>query len=105
MNPIITDINCGTLCGTVSHVFPFQARQDILAQDLAEAVSSQVELAEQLKCYREENEQLLREKQVVCLYFNAVHHQEVSCKIRKISTMESAVLVIPLPHSAMTCIQ
>ncbi|XP_028272339.1 caspase recruitment domain-containing protein 14 isoform X2 [Parambassis ranga] len=39
------------------------ARQDILAQDLAEAIDSQVELAEQLQCYREENEQLLREKQ------------------------------------------
>ncbi|KAL6110622.1 card14 [Pungitius sinensis] len=41
------------------------ARQDILAQDLAEAIDSQVELAEQLRCYREENEQLLREKQVL----------------------------------------
>ncbi|XP_040893017.1 caspase recruitment domain-containing protein 14 [Toxotes jaculatrix] len=39
------------------------ARHDILAQDLAEAIDSQVELAEQLRCYREENEQLLREKQ------------------------------------------
>ncbi|XP_035493976.1 caspase recruitment domain-containing protein 14 [Scophthalmus maximus] len=39
------------------------ARQDILAQDLAEAIDSQVELAEQLRCYREENEQLHREKQ------------------------------------------
>ncbi|XP_071360283.1 caspase recruitment domain-containing protein 14 [Trachinotus anak] len=39
------------------------ARQEILAQDLAEAIDSQVELAEQLRCYREENEQLLREKQ------------------------------------------
>ncbi|XP_042284811.1 caspase recruitment domain-containing protein 14 [Thunnus maccoyii] len=39
------------------------ARQDILAQDLAEAIGSQVELAEQLRCYRGENEQLLREKQ------------------------------------------
>uniref|UniRef100_A0A3B4TE17 Caspase recruitment domain family, member 14 n=1 Tax=Seriola dumerili TaxID=41447 RepID=A0A3B4TE17_SERDU len=39
------------------------ARQDILAQDLAEAIDSQVELAEQLRCYREENEQLLSEKQ------------------------------------------
>ncbi|KAL7404928.1 hypothetical protein ABVT39_021228 [Epinephelus coioides] len=38
------------------------ARQDILAQDLAEAIDSQVELAEQLRCYREENEQLLAEK-------------------------------------------
>ncbi|XP_029295597.1 caspase recruitment domain-containing protein 14 [Cottoperca gobio] len=38
------------------------ARQDILAQDLAEAIDSQVELAEQLRCYREENEQLLTEK-------------------------------------------
>ncbi|XP_076585686.1 caspase recruitment domain-containing protein 14 [Chaetodon auriga] len=39
------------------------ARQDILAQDLAEAIGSQVELAEQLRCYREENEKLLSEKQ------------------------------------------
>ncbi|XP_070683664.1 caspase recruitment domain-containing protein 14 [Pempheris klunzingeri] len=39
------------------------ARQDILAQDLAEAIGSQVELAEQLRCYREENEKLLTEKQ------------------------------------------
>ncbi|XP_029357200.1 caspase recruitment domain-containing protein 14 [Echeneis naucrates] len=39
------------------------AHHDILAQDLAEAIDSQVQLAEQLKCYREENEQLLREKQ------------------------------------------
>ncbi|XP_044044664.1 caspase recruitment domain-containing protein 14 isoform X2 [Siniperca chuatsi] len=39
------------------------ARQDILAQDLAEAINSQVELAEQLRCYREENEELLAEKQ------------------------------------------
>ncbi|XP_030592736.1 caspase recruitment domain-containing protein 14 [Archocentrus centrarchus] len=39
------------------------ARQDILAQDLAEAIDSQVELAEQLRSYREENEQLLRDKQ------------------------------------------
>ncbi|XP_008303233.1 caspase recruitment domain-containing protein 14-like, partial [Stegastes partitus] len=39
------------------------ARQDILAQDLAEAIDSQVELAAQLRCYREENEQLHRDKQ------------------------------------------
>ncbi|XP_013855986.1 caspase recruitment domain-containing protein 14 [Austrofundulus limnaeus] len=39
------------------------ARQDILAQDLAEAIDSQVELAEELRCYREENEKLLRDKQ------------------------------------------
>ncbi|XP_062288130.1 caspase recruitment domain-containing protein 14 [Scomber scombrus] len=39
------------------------ACQDILAQDLAEAIGSQVELAEQLRCYRGENEQLVREKQ------------------------------------------
>ncbi|KAM7418485.1 hypothetical protein PAMA_015889 [Pampus argenteus] len=38
------------------------ACQDILAQDLAEATGIQVELAEQLRCYRGENEQLLREK-------------------------------------------
>ncbi|XP_059185327.1 caspase recruitment domain-containing protein 14 [Centropristis striata] len=39
------------------------ARQDILAQDLAEAINSQVELAEQLRHYREENEQLIKAKQ------------------------------------------
>ncbi|XP_041789301.1 caspase recruitment domain-containing protein 14 [Chelmon rostratus] len=41
------------------------ARQDILAQDLAEAIDSQVELAGQLRCYREDNEKLLTEKQVL----------------------------------------
>nr|XP_046258842.1 caspase recruitment domain-containing protein 14 isoform X2 [Scatophagus argus] len=39
------------------------AHQDILAQDLAEAIDSQLELAEQLRCFREENEMLLAEKQ------------------------------------------
>ncbi|KAJ0050842.1 hypothetical protein NL108_008189 [Boleophthalmus pectinirostris] len=41
------------------------ARNDILAQDLAEAIGSQAELVEQLKSYREENEQLHRDKQVL----------------------------------------
>lgn len=50
-----------------------QARQDILAQDLAEAIDSQAELAEQLRCYREDNEKLLKEKQGVCF----------SCKFSK----------------------
>lgn len=36
-----------------------------MAQDLAEAIDSQVELAGQLRCYREENEKLLGEKQGV----------------------------------------
>lgn len=45
-----------------------QARQDILAQDLAEAIDSQAELAKQLRCYREENEKLLTEKQGVCAF-------------------------------------
>lgn len=40
-----------------------EAHKDILVHDLAEAIDSQVELAEHLKCYREENEKLLREKQ------------------------------------------
>ncbi|XP_068178613.1 caspase recruitment domain-containing protein 14 [Antennarius striatus] len=39
------------------------ARQDILAQDLAEAIGSQAELAEQLRSYRQENEKLLADKQ------------------------------------------
>lgn len=51
-----------------------QARQDILAQDLAEAIDSQVELAEQLRCYREENEKLLTEKQGVCVCVFLCHH-------------------------------
>uniref|UniRef100_A0A3Q4N025 Caspase recruitment domain family, member 14 n=1 Tax=Neolamprologus brichardi TaxID=32507 RepID=A0A3Q4N025_NEOBR len=50
------------------HELNLQARQDILAQDLAEAIDSQVELAEQLRSYREENEQLLRDKKKVCLF-------------------------------------
>uniref|UniRef100_A0A3P9N206 Caspase recruitment domain family, member 14 n=1 Tax=Poecilia reticulata TaxID=8081 RepID=A0A3P9N206_POERE len=44
-----------------------QAHKDILQQDLAEAIDSQVELAEHLKSYREENEKLLRDKQGVCV--------------------------------------
>ncbi|KAK5601523.1 hypothetical protein CRENBAI_024565 [Crenichthys baileyi] len=40
-----------------------EAHKDILEQDLAEAIDSQVELAEHLKNYREENEKLLRDKQ------------------------------------------
>lgn len=44
-----------------------QARQDILAQDLAEAVGTQVELAEQLRCSREDNEKLLAQKHAVHL--------------------------------------
>ncbi|XP_014906113.1 caspase recruitment domain-containing protein 14 isoform X1 [Poecilia latipinna] len=40
-----------------------EAHKDILQQDLAEAIDSQVELAEHLKSYREENEKLLRDKQ------------------------------------------
>lgn len=48
-------------------VFDLQARHDILAQDLAEAIDSQVELADQLRCYREDNEKLLAEKQTVCV--------------------------------------
>uniref|UniRef100_A0A4W5RYP2 Caspase recruitment domain family, member 14 n=1 Tax=Hucho hucho TaxID=62062 RepID=A0A4W5RYP2_9TELE len=39
------------------------AREDILAQDLVEARDGRMELAEQLRCYREENEQLTRERQ------------------------------------------
>ncbi|XP_014859746.1 PREDICTED: caspase recruitment domain-containing protein 14 isoform X2 [Poecilia mexicana] len=40
-----------------------EAHKDILQQDLAEAIDSQVELAEHLRSYREENEKLLRDKQ------------------------------------------
>uniref|UniRef100_A0A3Q0T2D1 Caspase recruitment domain family, member 14 n=1 Tax=Amphilophus citrinellus TaxID=61819 RepID=A0A3Q0T2D1_AMPCI len=69
-----------------------QARQDILAQDLAEAIDSQVELAEQLRSYREENEQLLRDKQGVCVFVffffsvvTVVIEQEMSHKCNQIS--------------------
>lgn len=41
------------------------ARNELLAQDLAEAIGSQAELAEQLQNYREENEQLHRDKQTL----------------------------------------
>uniref|UniRef100_A0A8C5BLZ4 Caspase recruitment domain-containing protein 14 n=1 Tax=Gadus morhua TaxID=8049 RepID=A0A8C5BLZ4_GADMO len=39
------------------------AHEDILAQDLAEARDGRMELAEQLRSYRDENERLLREKE------------------------------------------
>ncbi|XP_035993017.1 caspase recruitment domain-containing protein 14 isoform X2 [Fundulus heteroclitus] len=39
-----------------------ETHKDILEQDLAEAIDSQVELAEHLRTYREENEKLLRDK-------------------------------------------
>ncbi|XP_068445393.1 caspase recruitment domain-containing protein 14 [Clinocottus analis] len=63
------------------------ARQDILVQDLAEAIDSQVELAEQLRCYREENEQLLREKQALldqmeCLSLQ-VQQLTLDCKMHQ----------------------
>ncbi|KAK6300343.1 hypothetical protein J4Q44_G00284410 [Coregonus suidteri] len=41
------------------------AREDILAQDLADARDGGIELAEQLRCYREDNEQLSRERQEI----------------------------------------
>ncbi|XP_045065305.1 caspase recruitment domain-containing protein 14 [Coregonus clupeaformis] len=41
------------------------AREDILAQDLADARDGGIELAEQLRCYREDNEQLARERQEI----------------------------------------
>ncbi|KAJ0033402.1 hypothetical protein NQD34_000509 [Periophthalmus magnuspinnatus] len=41
------------------------ARNDILAQDLAEAIGSQAELAQQLQSYREDNEQLHQENQTL----------------------------------------
>ncbi|XP_024297706.1 caspase recruitment domain-containing protein 14-like isoform X3 [Oncorhynchus tshawytscha] len=41
-------------------------REDILGQDLVEARDVHIELAEQLRCYREENEQLTRERQEAC---------------------------------------
>lgn len=59
-----------------------QAQQDILAQDLAEAMDSQAELAEQLRCYREENEKLLKEKQVVCVLFVLFSHQGNTMQIQ-----------------------
>ncbi|KAM3864677.1 caspase recruitment domain-containing protein 14 [Diretmus argenteus] len=39
------------------------AREDILAQDLVEARDGRTELVEQLMCYRDEKERLLREKE------------------------------------------
>lgn len=60
-------IKCLHISHLLSLLCPSQACQDILAQDLAEAIGSQVELAEQLRCYRGENEQLVREKQEVCV--------------------------------------
>lgn len=68
-----------SLHDSVRSLLTRQARQDILAQDLAEAIDSQVELAEQLRCYREENEKLHRDKQEVSL----CGEQETSsiCKI------------------------
>lgn len=60
-----------------------QAREDILAQDLAEAVDGRTELVEQLRVYREENERLLGEKEEVCVdethatpTFSQVQHWE-----------------------------
>lgn len=53
------------LCFICCQSLSCQAHQDILAQDLAEAIDSQVELAEQLRCYRGDNEKLLTEKQMV----------------------------------------
>ncbi|XP_074518575.1 caspase recruitment domain-containing protein 14 [Halichoeres trimaculatus] len=64
-----------------------KARQDILAQDLAEAMDSQAELAEQLRCYREENEKLLKEKQALldqkeCLSLQA-QQLTLDCKMHQ----------------------
>ncbi|XP_029951042.1 caspase recruitment domain-containing protein 14 isoform X2 [Salarias fasciatus] len=63
------------------------ARQDILAQDLAEAIDSQVELAEQLRCYREENEQLLRDKKGLLEQKECLSHQvqklTMECKMQQ----------------------
>lgn len=93
----------------VSHLLsllcPHQARQDILAQDLAEAIDSQVELAEHLRCYREENEKLHTEKQGVCmcvfLCFN--HGSGIAMQIQQNIYDGKCHLNIPLLHSIMTC--
>ncbi|XP_052346578.1 caspase recruitment domain-containing protein 14 [Oncorhynchus keta] len=56
------------------------AREDILAQDLAEARDGRVELAEQLRCYREENEQLARERR------ETVEHKEcLTLQVQKLT--------------------
>ncbi|XP_064804964.1 caspase recruitment domain-containing protein 14 [Oncorhynchus masou masou] len=56
------------------------AREDILAQDLAEARDGRVELAEQLRCYREENEQLARERR------ETVEHKEcLALQVQKLT--------------------
>ncbi|CAJ1053312.1 caspase recruitment domain-containing protein 14 [Xyrichtys novacula] len=64
-----------------------KAHQDILAQDLAEAIGSQAELAEQLRCYREEGEKLLKEKQALldqkeCLNLQ-VQQLTLDCKMHQ----------------------
>ncbi|KAM7393644.1 hypothetical protein PAMP_020501 [Pampus punctatissimus] len=56
------------------------ACQDILAQDLAEATGIQVELAEQLRCYRGENEQLLREKKEL-----VDHKESLSLQVQQLT--------------------
>ncbi|XP_038834984.1 caspase recruitment domain-containing protein 14 [Salvelinus namaycush] len=56
------------------------AREDILAQDLAEAMDGRMELAEQLRCYREENEQLTRERREM------VEHKEcLALQVQKLT--------------------
>uniref|UniRef100_A0A7N8YR57 Caspase recruitment domain family, member 14 n=1 Tax=Mastacembelus armatus TaxID=205130 RepID=A0A7N8YR57_9TELE len=87
----------------------FQARQEILAQDLAEAIDSQVELAEQLRCYREENEQLLREKQGVSVSIIIDQDQQsiydVNVILLNLLLKDSDVLFNkPCPHWCL-CVQ
>ncbi|XP_023833297.1 caspase recruitment domain-containing protein 14 [Salvelinus sp. IW2-2015] len=56
------------------------ARDDILAQNLVEARDGHMELAEQLRCYREENEQLTRERREM------VEHKEcLALQVQKLS--------------------
>ncbi|XP_064813904.1 caspase recruitment domain-containing protein 14-like [Oncorhynchus masou masou] len=56
------------------------ACEDILGQDLVEARDVHIELAEQLRCYREENEQLTRERQ------ETVEHKEyLALQVQKLT--------------------
>lgn len=83
-----------------------QAHKDILAQDLAEALDSQVELAEHLRCYREENEKLVTEKQGVCMcvFLCFTHHGSGNAmQIQQNIYDGKCHLNIPLLHTFMSC--
>ncbi|XP_034043593.1 caspase recruitment domain-containing protein 14 isoform X3 [Thalassophryne amazonica] len=84
-------------CQLMKATYVDPARQDILAQDLAEAIDGQTELAGQLRCYREENEQLLREKEELVNQKETLSLQvqqltvDVSMYQKKISVIQSQI--------------